>query len=215
MIFRLVLLLLCTSVYADEPVYSSEITALQQERKTTKLNSNPGGHNSDIVVDGNDNEVTIQQVGPSGHYLLVDVNGSSNLIDTLQSSTSVGQRHYIETLITGNSNAAIIQQKETSKTAFVVVNGDYNSVTTNQKGTGNHYLNLSVSGNHHTADIIQDGSGNHAATVSLNGTQPWNFTLNQNSSTAQTYSLPHTHNGSTVSGSCFAVGGCNLTVNQP
>ena len=96
------------------------------------------------------------------------------------------------------------------------MDGDDNTLTVNQKGLGNHYLDISLIGDDHTAAVIQDGSGNHAATVQLeNGGGPWNFTLNQTGSTSKIYSLPHSmSDGSTVSGVCNVVAGCNLTVNQ-
>jgi hypothetical protein len=121
----------------------------------------------------------------------------------------------MEAKVVGSNNDLILQQRDTSKTQFVEVLGNNNSVTTNQKGTGNHYLDVKVTGDNHAAGIIQDGSGNHRATVHLNGNQPWNFNLNQNGNTNQTYSLPHTmSDGSGVNGTCSAIGGCNLTINQ-
>jgi hypothetical protein len=198
---------------ASTPVYSSGITTQQQTRKTTNLNENPLGHNTQVNISGDDNIVNIQQIGGQ-HYVSVDVQGNVNNIDILQTST-VNARHYMEAKVVGSNNDLILQQRDTSKTQFVEVLGSNNSVTTNQKGTGNHYLDVKVAGDNHTAGIIQDGSGNHRATVHLNGSQPWNFQLNQNGSTSQTYSLPHTmSDGSGVNGTCSAIGGCNLTVNQ-
>jgi hypothetical protein len=198
---------------ASTPVYSSGITASQQSRKTTNLNENPLGHNTQVNISGDDNIVNIQQIG-GRHFVSVDIQGNVNNIDILQTST-VNARHYMEAKVVGSNNDLILQQRDTSKTQFVEVLGSNNSVTTNQKGTGNHYLDVKVTGDNHTAGIVQDGAGNHRATVHLDGTQPWNFQLNQNGSTSQTYSLPHTmSDGSGVNGTCAAIGGCNLTVNQ-
>ena len=195
------------------PVYSSGITTSQQTRKTTNLNENPLGHNTQVDILGDDNIVNIQQIG-GRHFVSVDIQGNVNNVDILQTST-VNARHYMEAKVVGSNNDLILQQRDTSKTQFVEVLGNNNSVTTNQKGTGSHYLDVRVAGNNHTAGVIQDGSGNHRATVHLDGTQPWNFNLNQNGSTSQTYSLPHTmSDGSGVNGTCSAIGGCNLTVNQ-
>jgi hypothetical protein len=195
------------------PVYSSGLTTSQQTRRTTNLNENPLGHNAEVTVSGDDNIINIQQIG-GRHYVSVDVQGNVNNIDILQTST-VNARHYMEAKVIGGNNSLILQQRDTSKTQFVEVLGHNNSVTTNQKGTGSHYLDVKVTGNDHTAGIIQDGSGNHKATVHLDGTQPWNFNLNQNGNTSQTYSLPHTmSDGSGVNGTCSAIGGCNLTINQ-
>ncbi len=197
------------------PMYASGITTLQQVRKTTMQASNPNGHNALVDVLGSDNLVSIQQIGGAGHFVNVEVTGNVNNVEILQTSTDATTRHYLESRVIGGNNNVNLQQRETSKTQFVEVNGNYNSVTTNQKGTGSHYLDLKINGNNHTAGIIQDGSGSHKATVELSGTQPWNFILNQNGSTSQTYSLPHNMtDGSVTSGSCYTVGGCNLTINQ-
>jgi hypothetical protein len=195
------------------PVYSSGITTQQQTRKTNNLNLNPLGHNTQVNILGDDNIVNIQQIG-GRHFVAVDVQGNVNDIEILQTST-VGARHYMEARVVGSNNDLILHQRDSSKTQFVEVMGTHNSVTAYQRGTGNHYLDVRVTGDNHTAGIVQDGSGSHKATVHLDGSQPWNFNLNQNSSTGQTYSLPHgMSDGSTVSGTCSAIGGCNLTVNQ-
>ena len=197
------------------PVYSNyAISTTQTTKRNLGLSANPTGHNSVVEIAGDDNLVNIQQIGIGGHYVNVNVQGNVNSVDILQTSTTTA-RHYMEATVVGGNNNLTLKQQETAKTQFVSVNGNYNTVTTNQKGSGNHFLDLSVSGNNHTAGIIQDGPGNHNARVILDGTQPWNFQLNQSGSTGQNYNLPHTmSNGSAVSGSCYTVGGCTLTVNQ-
>lgn len=195
------------------PVYSSGITTQQQTKKTANLNENTLGHNAHVDILGDDNIVNIQQIG-GRHFVAVDVQGNVNNIDILQTS-AVNARHYMEARVVGSNNDLILQQRDTSKTQFVEVTGTNNTVTTNQKGAGSHYLDVKVTGNNHTAGVVQDGAGNHRATVHLDGTQPWNFQLNQNGNTSQTYSLPHTmSDGTGVNGTCSAIGGCNLTVNQ-
>jgi hypothetical protein len=195
------------------PVYSSGITNVQQTRKTNNLNINQLGHNTQVNILGDDNEVNIQQIG-GRHFVSVDVQGNVNSVDILQTST-VNARHYLESRIVGSNNNLTLHQRDSSKTQFVDVNGNNNTVIANQRGTGAHYLDVKITGDNHTAGIVQDGSGSHRATVHLDGSQPWNFNLNQTSSTSQTYSLPHgMSDGSAVSGTCSAIGGCNLTVNQ-
>ena len=195
------------------PVYSSSITPQQQTRKTNNLNLNPLGNTAQVNILGDDNIVNIQQIG-GRHFVAVDVQGNVNNVEILQTST-VNARHYMEAKVVGSNNNLILHQRDSSKTQFVEVIGTHNSVTAHQRGTGNHYLDVRVTGDNHSAGIIQDGSGSHRATIHLDGSQPWNFNLNQNSSTGQTYSLPHgMSDGSAVSGTCSAIGGCNLTVNQ-
>lgn len=197
------------------PVYSnSTISNSQTTKRTSGLAANPNGHNALVEVAGDDNIVSIQQIGIGGHYVDVSIQGNVNNVDILQTSATT-DRHFMEARVTGGSNNLILQQRETSKTQFVDVNGNNNTVTTNQRGTGNHFLDLNVIGNNHTAGVLQEGSGSHNARVILDGTQPWNFQLNQAGSTGKNYNLPHTmSDGAAVSGTCSAVGGCNLTVNQ-
>jgi len=200
---------------APTPVYgNSAITTLQTTKRTQGLAANPNGHNAVVAVTGDDNLVSIQQIGGVGHYVSVSVNGNVNYVDVLQTTTGM-DRHFMEATVTGGSNNLILQQRDTAKTQLVEVNGNSNTVTTNQKGTGNHFLDLRVTGNNHTAGVVQDGAGSHNARVILDGSQPWNFQLNQSGSTGKNYNLPHSmSDGGSVSGTCSAVGGCNLIVNQ-
>ena len=198
---------------APTPVYSSGINPSQAMRRAANL-ALTNGHNANVNIVGNDNDVQIQQIGGS-HYAILNINGDNNNADILQ-TTTISSRHYLEADIIGNGNNLILQQRETGKNMFLNVDGDSNDLSVNQKGTGNHYLNLSLIGNDHNASLIQDGSGSHAATIQLeNGGGPWNFVLNQSGSTSKTYSLPHSmSDSSTVSGVCNISAGCNLTVNQ-
>ena len=197
------------------PVYgNSAITTTQSNKRTSSLAANPNGHNAVLAVTGDDNLVSIQQIGGVGHYVSVSVNGNVNNVDVLQTTTGM-DRHFMEATVTGGSNNLILQQRDTAKTQIVNVTGNSNTVTTNQKGTGNHFLDLRVTGNNHTAGVVQDGAGSHNARVILDGSQPWNFQLNQSGTTGKNYNLPHSmSDGAPVSGTCSAVGGCNLIVNQ-
>ena len=197
------------------PVYGpSGASTIQQTLRTNALNENPYGHNAVVGIVGDDNIVTIQQIGSSGHYASVDIQGNVNTVSVEQTGAN-GSRHYLNTTIIGSNNNLILKQSDANKTQFVLVNGNDNTIATNQKGIGSHFLNLDVAGDNHTVGIVQEGAGNHSANVMLSGSQPWNFQLNQNSSTSQHYTLPHgMSDGSAVSGTCAAIGGCNLTVNQ-
>ena len=214
---------------APTPVYGATgPTTAQQTQRTNALNQNPLGHNAIATIDGDDNIVTIQQIGTGGHYASVDIQGNINTISVGQTSL-VGARHYLEANIIGSSNVLNLMQSDTAKTQFVSVNGSNNTITTEQKGTGNHFLNLGVTGDSHTVDILQHGAGNHSANVVLTGSQPINFTMNQDSSTSQNYTLPNSMSDGSVSDDascattgncsinvmCAAIGGCNVTVTQP
>jgi hypothetical protein len=197
------------------PVYgSSGPTTIQQSVRNNALNENPQGHNAVVGITGDDNIVTIQQIGTSGQYAGVDIQGNDNEV-LVEQIGSNGSRHYLNTAIIGNNNDLTLRQSGSNKTQFVFVGGNNNTITTNQKDTGSHFLNLDVTGDNHNVGIVQEGAGNHSANVVLGGSQPWNFELNQSGSANQNYTLPHgMSDGTTVNGSCAAVGGCNLTVNQ-
>jgi hypothetical protein len=189
-------------------------TTAQQTQRTNALNQNPSGHNAIATVDGDDNIVTIQQIGSAGHYANVNIQGNINEV-TVNQTGVVGPGHFLNATLVGNNNNLTATQSGTSKTQFVSVNGSNNTITTEQKDTGSHFLNLGVTGDNHTVGVLQQGAGNHSANVVLTGSQPWNFELNQSGSANQNYTLPHgMSDGSTVSGSCAAIGGCNLIVNQ-
>jgi hypothetical protein len=114
----------------------------------------------------------------------------------------------METTISGNTNTLNMTQQGTgSKTLFLNVNGGSNSVTTNQKEGGQHYLDLSLTGNGHTVNATQQGTGNHAATINLtNSGGAATLNLNQGGSTNQVYSIQQ---------SCANAGGCATTITQP
>ena len=195
------------------PVYSSAITQTQAS-SVSKAFATAQGHNAEININGSSNDIYIEQAG-SPNYILLSVIGNTNTVSATQTAAS-GAHMYNETMILGDRNDLTLLQTGTgNKTAFISINGNDNTANVVQKDSGNHYLQLDIAGNNHTALITQEGSGNHNATININGSQPWNLTLNQNSSQDQTFSLPYSmSDGSSVSGTCNAVGGCNLIVNQ-
>lgn len=200
---------------APTPVYSSSITQSQSTRRSAAL-SGITGHEANIDIQGNSNDVTIMQAGDS-HYLELGIIGSSNTIGIEQTSSSLGVHHYLETDVIGsNNNLDVLQSGTGAKTAFVGIDGDSNTANITQRDSGQHYLQLDLIGDGHDATVLQEGLGNHAATVELtNGGGPWTFDLTQSGSTAKEYSLPHAmSDGSTTSGTCYVAAGCSLTVIQ-
>jgi hypothetical protein len=147
----------------------------------------------------------------------LEVQDSSNEITLLQQRTNLMTSHYLESLIIGSNNTVNIQQRDSGKTAFANILGNYNALSMTQAGAGNHFLDVALIGDNHTATLNQTGASNHAAIVELtNGGGAWNFQLNQTGSTSKTYSLPHSMSDeSAVSGTYNVSSGCNLIVNQP
>ena len=206
-----------TSSSPPTPVYgSSAPTTAQQSRMDSKLAlANSGqGNTVEANIFGDDNLVNITQAGgPS--YILLSILGNQNQFEATQ-NMSGGAMAYNETTIIGvNNDVELIQQGTGNKAAFIHVDGTGQNINVNQKDSGEHFVDLSITGNDHTASILQEGSGDKSATVVLDGSQPWNFDLTQSGASEQTYTLPHAmSDGSAVSGTCMAIGGCNLTIVQ-
>ena len=202
---------------APTPVYGpSGANAAQQSRMDAKLALATAGQGNTVEANifGDDNLVNITQAGgPS--YINLMILGTNNEFESMQ-NMSGGAMAYNETTIIGFDNdVELIQQGTGNKAAFIHVDGTGQNINVNQKDSGEHFVDLSVTGHDHTASILQEGAGDHAATVELDGTQPWNFDLTQSGATDHTYTLPHAmSDGSSVSGTCAAVGGCNLTIVQ-
>jgi hypothetical protein len=199
------------------PVYgSSAPTTSQQSRIDAAIALATAGQGNTVEANifGDDNLVNITQAGgPS--YINLTILGINNEFEATQ-NMSGGAMAYNETTIIGFDNdVELIQQGTGNKAAFIHIVGTGQNINVNQKDSGEHFVDLSVIGQDHTVGILQEGSGDKTATVVLDGDQPWNFDLTQSGASQQTYTLPHgMSDGSAVSGTCAAVGGCNLTVTQ-
>ena len=213
-----------TAAAPPTPVYgSSAPTTAQLSRMEAKRLLAAGGQGDTVEADivGDDNLVNITQAGGIS-YLDLSITGNLNTFDSEQ-DVATGSHGYIEATITGDSNDVDILQKGRAhfsggtgdKATILTITGDSNTVDIRQHGLGDKFLDLEITGDDHTASIFQNGAGNHSARVALDGTQPWNFDLTQKGATDQTYTLPHAmSDGSSVSGTCMAIGGCNLTILQ-
>ena len=199
------------------PVYgSTALTTAQQSRVAAALAAYNSGAGDTVEANifGDENLVNIIQAGGVS-YLNLAIAGNLNSFDSEQ-DLATGSHGYIEATIIGNSNDVdIIQKGIGDKATILTITGDSNDVDIEQLGLGDKFIDLEITGDDHTASIFQNGAGNHAARVELDGTQPWNFDLTQKGATDQSYTLPHSmSDGSSVSGTCAAVGGCNLTIVQ-
>jgi len=148
---------------------------------TQKNNNNVLG----IDVNGNTNDVDVWQ--DTDQRAIVNITGASNTLDLEQLHLNNNGDHFSKVTINGNSNSITIDQKETgNKILFLDVDGS-NNVQVDQKGTGSHFLDINLTDSH-TVDVTQDGSGSHDAKIHLNG-NPSSVTLTQDSSTDQNYYL--------------------------
>jgi len=163
----------------------------------------------DLNISGNNNILTINQgyltVGQIGNnYMLVDIIGYSNTVTAQQTNGYSYMGNYAETTILGNNNLVTHFQSNGNKILFSLINGSWNILETDQRGLGQHYLDITLIGNGNSTYILQDGVTQNKATINLqNVGGPSSLTLNQYG--GQTYSITQ---------QCAALSGCSVTVNQ-
>ena len=125
------------------------------------------------VITGDNNNVDIDQIG-SDNVLGIDIIGSTNDVDVMQNQdqraklsitgssntanlnqsaiNDVGE-HYMSVIIAGSNNTLDLDQTETgNKKLFLDIDGT-NNVTVDQKGTGNHYADITLTDSH-TVDAV-------------------------------------------------------------
>ena len=159
--------------------------SIQGDNNEITLTQTNDGNVLGIDVNGNSNNVDIVQ--NTNQNAVVNITGASNTLDLEQIHLNNSGSHYSKVTVNGNSNSLTIDQKETGdKILFLDVDSG-NNVQVDQKGTGDHYLNIILTDSH-TLDITQDGSGDHDAHINLSGNNT-SITLTQDSSTDQNYYL--------------------------
>ena len=159
--------------------------SIQGDNNEITLTQKNNGNVLGIDVNGASNDVDVWQ--DTEQNAIVNITGASNTLDLEQLHLNNNGSHYSKVTVNGNSNSLTIDQKETGdKILFLDVDSS-NNVQVDQKGTGDHYLNIILTDSH-TLDITQDGSGDHDAHINLSGNNT-SITLTQDSSTDQNYYL--------------------------
>ena len=134
--------------------YSSTVTGSNNQTKLTVGTGNVAGSNNSITesVVGNTNMI-ITNVQASNVVSNVSITGSTNQV-TLDLQTTGGSAN---TQITGSNNIVISEQKDAGGgNAHVLVNtinGNYNSIVTQQQGTNDTTVNLNTDGSHNTVTV--------------------------------------------------------------
>lgn len=176
-----------------------------------------------IINSGNNNDITAWQgkhsdgttdsdeVGDHDGYWIVS--GDDNVLKSYQTDTNRqnggGAGHHFANYITGDDNTVTHTQKgKAGHDGFIEVNGDLNTVDLYQKGNnGVKWADLVLDGNGHALDVTQKGGQQATAAIDLTyGTGAYDFNLTQEAtSSALSYS---------ITGTCYTVGGCSVTVTQ-
>lgn len=149
-----------------------------------------GQNEMKLSVDGNGNIINLNQardtqgnpVGGNGHYLSVDVPGWGNVLTVQQTNSGGVGGHYNETTINGNGNSVLEKQTDNgNKIMFVKVDGALNTVDVQQKGTGQHRADVTLTGDRNNASVLQEGSTANNATLNLtNAGGPSTVNVQQN-----------------------------------
>ena len=159
--------------------------SIQGDNNEITLTQKNNGNVLGIDVNGASNDVDIWQ--DTEQNAIVNITGASNTLDLEQIHLNNSGSHYSKVTVNGSSNSLTIDQKETGdKILFLDVDSS-NNVQVDQKGTGDHYLNIILTDSH-TVDVTQDGTGDHDAHINLSGNNT-SITLTQDSSTDQNYYL--------------------------
>jgi len=153
-----------------------------------------------IDINGNSNDVDIWQ--DTSQRAIVDITGASNSVALMQLHLSGSGAHHSSINVEGNSNSVTIDQKETGDKILFLDIDSSNTVDIDQLGTGDHFLDVTLTDNH-TVTVVQDGSGTHNGYLDLSG-NPTTMNLTQDSSTDQNYYLQQ---------SC-ATNTCSVSVTQ-
>jgi hypothetical protein len=142
-----------------------------------------------------------------GHYLGLNVTGSSNTVLLKQSNEGgATSGHFAYVDITGNSNNATLKQTGNGeKTFFGIVNGNSNVFDVTQQGLGS-YFDLNLTGNGHSVTANQKDAGSHKATINLtNAGGASTVTLVQQGANAQNINITQ---------QCANLSGCSVSVTQ-
>jgi hypothetical protein len=181
--------------------------------------SKSGKNITDLSVIGSGNIMNLNQgtdangtytgLDTGGHYQYMYVNGTNNLITTVQENTGPNAGHYASLALTGDLNTVgITQTGNAQKQLFATITGNSNIMTTSQTGTSAHYLDVKMTGNGNSAVVDQNNSGasgvNRATINLVNAGGPASVNLTQTG--GQSYSISQT---------CVTAGGCGtVTVKQ-
>ena len=172
----------------------------------------------EFSVTGNTNNITLWQArNPTtglqdgqesgGHYMGLNVNGSTNTLSLKQSNDGgATSGHFAYVDITGNNNQGTLKQMGNGeKTFFGIINGNTNVFNVTQQGSGS-FFDISLTGNGHNVTANQKDAGSHKATVNLtNAGGSSTVNLIQQGTTAQNINITQ---------QCATLAGCSVSVTQ-
>jgi hypothetical protein len=167
-------------------------------------NANTLGDNRVIITQiGNNNTVAVTQSGVR-NYADFYINGSNNSVTSNQTVAGANVLNFVEQDLVGSNNTVNYSQTGTggSKAISTEIYSNSNNVSVQQKDSGSHHAEISLSGGNKSVTLTQQGSAGHMARIELSGGAT-SITATQSGSTQQHYSI--THNCATSSCSAITV----------
>jgi|DEB0MinimDraft_6_1074348.scaffolds.fasta_scaffold00045_42 hypothetical protein len=125
-----------------------------------------------------------------------------------EASSGHGYHNYIGVNVEGSNNTVRHQQLHDYHDVNTDIQGDGNTVWSNQQNWGAKNINLTINNDDNYVDIDQrngNTSTSHTATITLDGTYGTTLDLNQSGWAPNSYTLNQF---------CTTEGGCSLTVTQ-
>ena len=159
------------------------------------------GNTFNLEQNGNGNSISWVSYWGSGKSWGGDVDGVDNTENVEQWNGATYGRH-----IWGDDNTVDVYQSGThTHNLDIHVDGVDHEIS--QSGSGSHYAHIYFyqGADDSESTMTQQGTGSHNAQVTLRGTEHTIFTLLQQGSVNQSYSLTQT---------CYTVGGCTVNISQ-
>lgn len=167
-------------------------------------------------IDGDDVTFTVRQT--KNHNILEydQLTGDDNYFGFYQGENiygweatgTHGNNNYIGVNVEGSDNTVRHQQLHNYHDVNTDIQGNNNTVWTNQQNYGAKSINLTINNDYNDVDIDQrngNTSTSHTATVTLDGTYGTTLDLNQSGWAPNSYTLNQY---------CTNAAGCSLTVTQ-
>ena len=167
-------------------------------------------------IDGDDVVVVIRQTKHNNVIEYDQITGDSNQIGLFQGeniygweqSGTHGNNNNISINVEGKENTVGHQQLHNYHDVDNDIQGDGNTVWTNQQNYGAKSIDLTINNDNNDVDIDQrngNTSTSHSATVDLDGSYGTTLDVNQSGWAPNSLSL---------SQNCMTAGGCSVTVTQ-
>lgn len=229
MIIRWAQIVIIALILSSNSSWANEITITQIGDGLDLDITQKGGNNAvkeyfyDSVIDGDDNTVLFHQEHSNGTSTNVIeygvIIGKENTVEVRQGSDNLGGNgvrsdsteysgHYAHIGIIGDENSINIGQRNPDNSphsAWVVVMADGADVEITQGSSSTKDAEVWVENDNSNISVLQHNSGAHTAYIDTYGTQPSNIELEQNGTSANSYSLTQY---------CTTTGGCSVSVTQ-